>query len=590
MIRFATLLCVTAFALSGSEPAVVWNLDAGPQGRTGSYSAFQSSDCEITVELTSAARRGSAGRGMKIAYRSRGGPCGVWMHLFDESGPAASRYSDTREYPFLAFWVRGETGLEDAEVRMADPAWLAREDSLPAGMASRYLGGPIPQQWREVVIPYRDFHLRSPLAAEFVLSFPVGSEGVLLIDDIALKRNATVPVPASRPVVASHSVGASDSRIHGRAMWLWETADVIAQEEERAATVANLLRAGVGVLFLQLPYTTEGPDDDLSFSISRPTELRSFLRRAHAAGIAVHALDGYPEFGLREMRPKVLGLVQAILSFNRESDASERFDGIHLDVEPYQLLGFDSPLRQNILVEFLELQREVRASLQRESKPLVYGIDIPFWLYEEHVVFQGLEREATRHLLEFVDSVGIMAYRRSASGSDGIVARSAVTVEHAIQARKKVYVGVETTPAADGDTKLSIVCTMPETAWWSAGYLDWPLLRKSNIDGFPLRSLTEGLSRSIGLAGNSRLDAGAYERALKSLALACRQRDGSAGEISVLVEPRRIIEKGAAKISFAGLTLEDLEEVIGEVSGALLDKGSFAGIAIHSYSSYENMR
>jgi hypothetical protein len=131
---------------------------------------------------------------------------------------------------------------------------------------------------------------------------------------------------------------------------------------------------------------------------------------------------------------------------------------------------------------------------------------------------------------------------------------------------------------------------MAETAWWSADHLDWPLLRKSNIDGFSLRSLTEGPSRSIGLAGNSRLETAAYDQALKSLALACLQWPRSAGEVPVSIEPRQIVEKGAARISFAGLTLSDFEEAMDEVSGAFLGKASFAGIAIHSYSSYEHLR
>jgi hypothetical protein len=595
MIRAGILLCAVSLALAGSEPAVVWNLD-DPQSRTGKFSAFQSPDCEIDIRLTSEARRGNAGRGMEISYRSRGGPCGLWMHLFDEGAPAEHRYSDTRKYPFLSFWVRGAsvqgtTGMEDAEVRMADPVWLARDDSKPAGPISRYLRGPVTQLWNEVVVPYGDFHLPSPLAAVFVLSFPTGTEGVLQVDDVALKRRAGDRVPLSVARNVTRNAASSRGRMGTtmpRAMWLWETAQAIATEELRSATIANLVRARVGLVFLQVPYTARGPDSATEFSIPQAAELRSFLRSAHSAGIGVHALDGYPEFILREMRPKVLGLIQEILAFNRGSSPSERFDGIHLDVEPYQLLGFDSPLRQSLLVEFLELQQEIRASLRREQAPLAYGIDIPFWLHGEKVVFEGAERDATLHLLEFADNVGIMAYRRSATGEDSVVATSAVTVAQAGEAGKTAFIGVETAPVGAG-SRLSIVCTVPEAAWRSPDNLAWPLLRKSNIDGFSLRSRSDGETRSVGLAASSRRDTGAYYSALEALAAACRQWPGPAGEMAESIPPLQVTESGQAKITFAGSKLARFEEAIGEVSDAFFDKAGFGGIAINSYSAWLNL-
>jgi len=52
-------------------------------------------------------------------------------------------------------------------------------------------------------------------------------------------------------------------------------------------------------------------------------------------------------------------VVDAVIVFNRESPAEQRFDGIHFDNEPYLLLGWKDRLRrEQILREFLELNVE----------------------------------------------------------------------------------------------------------------------------------------------------------------------------------------------------------------------------------------
>ena len=506
------------------------------------------------------------------------------MHLFEETESAAGGYPDSRNFPFLSFWVRGESGSEDAEVRMADPQWLARDDSKPAGLITRYRGGPITRTWSEVVVPCGDFHLASPLLAVFVLSFPPGSHGVLQVDDVALMPNADSSIPMS----ISNGSTTGDARPARRATWLWETDMALATAESRAATIADLVRRGINVVFLQFGYQTSGPDDAPVFHLNRPAELRAFLRCAHSAGIDIQALDGYPEFALREMRVRLLGLVEMILAFNRQSGNAERFDGIHLDVEPYQLLGFDSPLRESLLVEFLELQQAIRAALEKEQSPPLYLADIPFWFHQEKISFGGIEQDATRHVLAFADNIAIMAYRRTPTGDDSIASTSVKSLKAAADAHKRIWIGVETERVED--SHIFAVCTLTETGWRAAANLSWPLLRKSNIDGFSLRSRNEGGTRSIGLAANTRRDDGSFEKALKSLASECRRWPGPANEMTELTPAREIVESAETKISFAGRTLGEFEGALSEVVQEVGSGPGFEGMAIHSYSSFQKLR
>ena len=87
---------------------------------------------------------------------------------------------------------------------------------------------------------------------------------------------------------------------------------------------------------------------------------RRFLAEDHQARIQVHTLDGYPEFALKPQHGvPLLAVVDAVIVFNRESPAEQRFDGIHFDNEPYLLLGWKDRLRrEQILREFLELNVE----------------------------------------------------------------------------------------------------------------------------------------------------------------------------------------------------------------------------------------
>ena len=608
--------CLAAASPGDPEFIRVADFDSGSANSLGgSYNSYGSKGCDLTVQQTPLMHRGPNGQSPKISYsNTEAASCGVWMHLFNEEDtPTARAFPDARRFPFLSFWVRNEAALSHVEIRMADSVWLPKDDSKPAGTAARYARTESESDWRQITVPYRDFSLPNTKAAVFVLQFAQGSSGVLYLDDICLKRTETTRIPFTGALPAST---VTEWR---RAMWLWKTADLLNDAELQQRSLLTLREAQVTDLFLQIPYRRT-PECILE----HPAELRRFLSSAHTAGIRVHALDGYPEFAVRENHEQVLTLIKSIVAFNRSGEETETFDGIHLDNEPYQLLGFDGSAHSQILLEYLELNQKAVQLLKSEDSKLEFGVDIPFWWDANaencqpccFVDFNGQRKTAMQHTLDLVDNAGVMAYRNFAGGMDGIVNHAQGEVAYANGAGKKVFVGVETIEPKPANA--SFVAALKETQWQSLP-ADAKLLHSSNVADYPLRSFTDGEYRYIGLAnvGPARLEtsfADALQLLRNSLGELCGGwnmnlrmfqptltkvfksrsdwRDISFVRVEQAGTPYfalSLTETMPAKTTFAAMSRTLVDEILLEVRRAFNGQKGFAGDAIHSIESYRQL-
>lgn len=615
-----TALLTTGAVHADSGLLPVWDIESPVfNAMGGSYNAYGSDGCEVVPQRTPMVHRGPAGHSLKITYNNLNGvSCGIWIHLFKEGvQPEGAELPDMTRFPYLSFWIKDGGKAQDVEVRMADSVWLARDDSKVAGRASRYLGRKAEDGWREVVVPYRDFQLPSSRAAVIALQFVPQTSGVLYVDDISFKSTTDL-----QPGYSTTPAPASDV-VRRRGMWLWETTSILKNSGRERAAFATLREAHVTDLFLQIPHgKAESDRTQLEFK----PELRRFLRTAHANRIQVHALDGFPEFSLREHHEIVLSLVRNVITFNLSSSPEERFDGIHLDNEPYQLLGFDGPGRDEILREYLELNEKVATLLHDQGHGLVFGLDIPFWWDatgdREHsccsVKFNGVSISAAHHVIDLADNVGIMAYRNFAGGLDGIVNHAQGDVDYAGERRKQAFVAVETFRSPP--IKVIFVATMKESQW-QALPPESSLLRLSRLEGYPLRSFTDGLHRYVGLA--DKPDPTAQSTFENAVGVLCRSLPGrppdwiwdlrefqraaerygrTSGEWrDVSVSPLdkfnasggfglSVIENMPAKITLAGKTRAFVDEVLQEVGDAFGHDPGFAGDAIHSLESYQELR
>jgi hypothetical protein len=319
--------------------------------------------------------------------------------------------------------------------------------------------------------------------------------------------------------------------------------------------------------------------------------------------------------------------VGAVADYNEASAPEERFYGIHLDNEPYQLLGFDGPERESILVQLLELNEKIMALLKERNAGLVYGVDIPFWLDEKDadglvrglVTYKGARKDAAKHILDIVDNVGVMDYRNFAGGVDGIIYHGLGEVEYAAKIGKKVYIGVET--CQYDPTPVTFLFGMPEKEWLALQNGTAGCVLSSRVDGFQVRTFTDGERRYIGLAERVPMpDRAAYEGALRKLyALYGATAGGREADLDALamgafgalrknpdyqgLEPFKLKGEDDAilaagfttsevmlpKITFAGKSRKYLEDVLREVGEFFAGHAGYGGVAIHHYATYKGM-
>lgn len=245
------------------------------------------------------------------------------------------------------------------------------------------------------------------------------------------------------------SVGAEATPM--RAMWVYQTEALLASPKERGDLWAFCRQRRITDLFWQVHFT-RAPIG--GFALGGAEKTRDFLRDAHAHALRIHALAGDPSHTLTQNHGRVLARADALLAFNRSSASEARFDGLHLDIEPHALPQWKTANDAEkcvLLTQFVDLHTQIAERLHTASPGLVYGADIVFWLDKIKpdgtpvypVTYRGVTKDAAKHLLDAVDQVGIMSYRDTAEGRNGITALVARTIASADTARGRAWVGVK---------------------------------------------------------------------------------------------------------------------------------------------------
>ncbi len=433
----------------------VMDFDHGIQNELGGYyNKFERSPSQASTFLDSSVYRGNGGRSLRVtADRQDEGFCGVWMHFFDFKAPQR-QYFDASPYEYLSFWIRGEKGDEQLTVKLADRDWIELEDSLPVGPAREFMPGQISTQWRQVLVPLKrftrlDLHSFGGLTLEFTES----GKQTVYIDDVSFKSDRQIPTPQT----VERNAPKEDKPVYPKAMWVWSTDQFLGDEEARRKLFEFCIQEEIDQLWLQLLYrfdpsvnldtvamATSPPE--VKCTIQREPEFRELLRHAHQHRLTVHVLDGYPEFAQKPYHAMPLSIVDAVIDFNKRSKPDERFDGIHFDNEPYLISGWrDETRKMAIIQDFLELNAECQRRVSEHST-MQFGVDIPFWWDAIPVEFNGQTKPLSHHCIDLLDNVGIMNYRDTADGADGMIAHGQDWVRYAdqVKARCKIYMGIET--------------------------------------------------------------------------------------------------------------------------------------------------
>lgn len=215
--------------------------------------------------------------------------------------------------------------------------------------------------------------------------------------------------------------------------WLWNTSEIVIDSDK---IINFLVENKVKVLYLQIDYALEKEDYNL------------FISKASEKNIAIYALEGAPNWASSSGEKYILNFFKWLTKYQDNSLRTEKFQGVHLDVEPY--LNDEYVENPN---EVLERYQECLIKSKGSSNKLHidFSIDIPFWFHEIKYKNKYSEGNLSEWIFKKVKAVTIMAYRDKAVGNNGIIEVAEAQLKLCEKYKVKVNIAVETGEGSEGD-------------------------------------------------------------------------------------------------------------------------------------------
>lgn len=567
------------------------------------------------------------------------GWCGFWMHLFDDKQSVQERqkkWFDASAFDYLSIWIKGKTGNESLAIKVADQYWFQKEDSAVVARTDKVLRNGISTEWQEIRIPVAKMRrLNSKKFAAITFEFETLGEQTVYVDDISFRTESglTVRLPQKR----------YESRISeelpSKSLWVWQTESLINDTANRKELFEFCRQQDVRSIWLQMLYQVDRSGINPVAQIRFAKQFRRLNAEAKGYGISIHALDGYPEYALNEQQFVPLTLVQSLIEFNQQSSPAERFAGVHFDNEPHLLVGWHSPKhRRQILAEFLSLNASCQKLIREKSK-MEFGIDIPFW-WEEidpltkipcgQVRFNGVTKPASFHCIDMLDNVGVMNYRDTADGADGMISHGRELLAYAEKRKScEIYMGVETFAYPLQTVEFLFGITRKDFYKAMDGSAK-RLGRLSRIENYRIRVFDDGERIHIGLEhpeDSTKFDRKSFDAALEFIASqlnldTAEKQDvdwksfasalEKSGEYKNVLYKRWTPGNGirevssrrgyrsfhsltvtafmSPKITFADESLEAFELQTGLATDYFSTFKQYHGIAVHCYDTYRKMK
>ena len=547
----------------------VSSFDSGNTNRLGGYfNVFRKEPSSARASL----QAGPDGRrGLTLDFaKTPAGFCGLWTHLFDFKLSAGQRrYFDATPFSVLTFWLRRQTGTERLLLKASDARWERLGDAQPIGEAAAFLEqGTLSSAWQRVVVPLSRFpqQLNRRELAGLIFEPLENGTGQIQIKDLAF-CSTPFPLPELSPPV----IRPTNSKPLQQALWVWNTTEILASKELQQDLLRFLKRQGFTRIFLQLPEGRKGGGAPGEITLDSE-KLRPLLASLNETGVAVSALDGFKNYALPEWHEGVLRTVENVIRYNRESAPSERFSGIHYDVEPYLIKGFTGPRREVFLQGYLELLEKI--TRKTRASQTFFGVDIPFWYDAADelsgktfpTTFRGVSKPAGEHVIDLVDEVAIMDYRTAAYGADGVIAMAQDELAYASKQGKPLLIGLETTELPDEDLV--------------------------EFSGVPSRLVGDKFpdSRVVVLA-SSKSEASFF--LVSPSQWPALRRDFEAGGFdpaSLIWWPiRSTTAVPGHKLTFYNLGADQMQHAMAEAQSEFSRFSSFAGFAVHDYLGYRRL-
>ncbi|WP_345240787.1 hypothetical protein [Pontibacillus salipaludis] len=164
-----------------------------------------------------------------------------------------------------------------------------------------------------------------------------------------------------------------------------------------------------------------------------------FVQKAREAGIEVHAMGGHPTWAKESERFRIKKLIDYVKAYNQQVSASSKFQGIHLDIEPYVLDEWDQD-KENLLSQWMS-NLEFYVEETRLNSNLEASMDLAMWFDEEPAPGKGMP--FNRWVIETMDHTSVMAFRDFTEGAGGIMYMAEEELQHAAELNKEILISVE---------------------------------------------------------------------------------------------------------------------------------------------------
>lgn len=172
------------------------------------------------------------------------------------------------------------------------------------------------------------------------------------------------------------------------------------------------------------------------YSSSLDDKTNSFIEQANSKNIKVYWLIGKYQWiedndSLEEKFVKYIAY---------QNEYKNKFEGIHIDIEPHQHPEFDLR-RQELITKYVELV----IALNNKYKDIKLEYDIPFWL-DDKVTIDDISKPAYEFVIDNSSKVTVMSYRDSAEKIYDVAKEE---IEYAKVNNKTLNLSVETSQNED---------------------------------------------------------------------------------------------------------------------------------------------
>lgn len=212
--------------------------------------------------------------------------------------------------------------------------------------------------------------------------------------------------------------------------WLWDTSEIVTDSDK---IINFLVEKKVKVLYLQIDYTLKN------------NYYKSFIANAGKKNIAVYALDGSANWASPDGDQYRIKFFNWVTNYQKNSLKTQRFKGVHLDVEPYLNENYEKNSNL-VLAKYQECL--LKSKISSKKLKLDFSIDIPFWFYKTQYNNKYGNGNLAEWIFKNVKAVTIMAYRDS---SMGVIEISKAQMDLSKKYKVKATIAVETGKSSEGD-------------------------------------------------------------------------------------------------------------------------------------------